>query len=145
MLGTTAAVLVVPSAAKLWVPDTELIAPEEGLILPVKELEAASDNGDLVFGWVLPEDIASEPSISGYIHFLLEDAIRYFPASSPILALRGRSIRDAKKVPENARRLERFAWRGNGSPLDDGEPYIIKGAWKNYGEMLAPIMLTRKD
>jgi hypothetical protein len=128
-LAASALVIAAPSMATIWVPEQ----PE--LALPLEPVIQASLNGDLVYGWILPRDMGDLSTLQDDLHMiqetLFEDAFRYFPPNAPIMLLAGEPIARARR-----NELQRFVWRGNGSPIMTGGTTMRAVAtWPHLGYM----------
>jgi hypothetical protein len=123
LMAATPVAIALPSEAKLWVPPH--IEAERDVVELLKPVVSASEHGDLVYGWLLPDEFAPA-DIDSLLPTLLRDAYHYFPDGSALLALRREVI--GYRRPGLGRRLQRFVWRGAGAPVS-GASHQIAAAW----------------
>lgn len=120
LIGSVPLVITLPSAGRIWVPEV----PEE-IALPMKPVLEASQQGDAICGWLFTRDMGDPED---FRRILLEDAHDYFSPTAPLMVLE-------KEVDYGNRGFRRFIWRGNGSPITNGEEMKTLAVWANLGAL----------
>jgi hypothetical protein len=130
LMAATPVAIALPAQAKLWVPphiDVERDVVE--LLRPVVDASAA---GDLICGWLLADEF-QPADVDWMFPTLAADAYRYFPDGCALMALRRRDI--LTRRPGAGKRMQRFLWRGTGSPVE-GAALQIAAAWNSRSQLL---------
>jgi hypothetical protein len=148
LVGAAPLVIAAPALCRLWVPEqSALVLPEEQeIVIPLAQ---ASVNGDVVFGWITSADMRGLPPED--LHAWLAHDSMLFPDGAPIMLIDGATEYEADfpawqatgyetygnpRGSAGMRRQHRFAWRGSGSPLTEGDRFTLRAGWKNRDELL---------